>query len=313
MIHLATQKHECMKKTIFGILIGLLILLVGYLFIYPYDYIVRFEADSFPGTVNQSIKLWHKKVGVEGTEVIQEDLRHLEQLVQVGDSVHRYTWDIEPLTDSTSRVTVRIKDRDHSLKNKLLVPFTEAEIEKLGVSYVTDFAEDLKAHIDLFKVHIDGEAELPSTFYAYVSLKTSQHGKAGGMMDNYMLLSDVLIANKVTMNGPPMIIVNEWDQERDSVDFNFCFPIIRSDRLPQHPNVRYKRIFPKRALKATYNGNYITSDRAWYALLNYAEKNGIEVDPTPVEVFYNNPNMGGIPLQWKAEVYLPIKEESTLD
>jgi effector-binding domain-containing protein len=301
-----------MKKTISGILIGLLVLLLGYFFIYPYDYMVRFEADTFPGAINQSIKLWHKKVGVKGTEVTQQGLYHLEQMVQVGDSVHRYRWDIDPLTDSTSRITVRIKDQDHSLKNKLLVPFTEAEVEKLGVSYVKDFAEGLNAHIDLFKVHIDGEAELPSTFYAYVNLKTSQHGKAGGMMDTYMLLSDLLAENQVTMNGPPMIIVNEWDQERDSVDYNFCFPIIRSDRLPRHPKVQYRRIFPKKALKATYNGNYITSDRAWYALLDYAEKNGIEVEPTPVEVFYNNPNMGGDALRWKAEVYLPLKEDSPI-
>lgn len=302
-----------MKRTIFGILIGLLILLLGYMFIYPNDYIVRFEADTFPGTINQSIKLWNNVVGVEDSKVTQEDLYHLEQLVQAGDSVHRYRWEIEPITDTTSRVTVGIKDLDHSLKNKLLVPFTEAEVEKSGVSRVTDFVEDLNAHIDLFKVHIDGEAELPSTYYAYVDLKTSQHGKAGGMMDNYLLLSNILVSNGVTMNGPPMIVVNEWDREQDSVDYEFCFPVIRSDRLPRHPEIQYRRIFPKKALKATYNGNYITSDRAWYALLDYAEKNGIEVEPTPVEVFHNNPNMGGDALRWKADIYLPIKEASPME
>ncbi len=299
-----------MKKILLGILTAVFLLLLGYLFLYPNDYIVRFEADTFPGTINQSIKLWHKKAGVAGTTVNQEDLYHLENQVQAGDSIHRYRWKIEPLTDSTSRVVVGITDEAHSLKNKFLIPFTESAIEASAVARVRDFAEDLKAHIDLFKVRIDGEAELPGTFYAYVPLKTSQHGKAGGMMDNYMLLSELLLSYQVDLNGPPLIVVNHWDREQDSVDFNFCFPIIRSDRLPQHPKVAYKRIFPKKALKATYNGNYITSDRAWYALLDYAEKNGIEVEPTPVEVFYNNPNLGGDALQWKAEVFLPIKESA---
>ena len=302
-----------MKKIVFGIGAGLLLLLLGYLFLYPNDYTVRFEADTFPGTINQSIKLWHNKMGVSGTEVTQEDLYHLEQQVQAGDSVHRYRWKIEPLTDSTSRVVVGISDPANSLKNRLLLPFSESAIEASAVARVRDFAEDLKAHIDLFKVHIEGEAETPGTFYAYVPLKTSQHGKAGGMMDNYMLLSDLLVSHQVDLNGPPMIVVNQWDRERDSVNFNFCFPIIRSDRLPQHPKVKYKRIFPKKALKATYNGNYITSDRAWYALLDYAGKNGIPVEPTPVEVFYNNPNLGGDALQWKAEVFLPIKEDAPME
>ena len=40
-----------MRKTVFGILIVLLIALAGYLFIYPYDYVIRFEANTFPGTI----------------------------------------------------------------------------------------------------------------------------------------------------------------------------------------------------------------------------------------------------------------------
>lgn len=298
-----------MKKIAFGILVVLLIAFVGYFIIYPYDYVIRFEANTFPGTINQSIKLWNKTTGVPGNPLVQEDLYHLEQHVQAGDSVHIYNWEITPLTENTSKVTVRIKDRDHSWKNKLLVPFTEAEVERSGVKHITDFVNDLNDHIDLFKVQIDGEAELPSTFYAYVDLKTDQHGKAGGMMDTYLMLSDVLVRSNVTLNGPPMIIVDQWDRETDSLEYRFCFPIIRSDNLPQHPDIKYNRIFPKRALKATYNGNYITSDRAWYALLDYAEKNELRVEETPVEVFFNNPNMGGDALQWKAEVYLPFKEE----
>ncbi len=299
-----------MKKTVIGILIVLLIAFVGYFIIYPYDYIIRFEANTFPGTINQSVKLWNKTAGVAGSPVVQEDLYHLEQQVQAGDSVHIYNWEITPLTENSSKVTVRIKDRDHSWKNKLLVPFTESEVERSGIKHVSDFVNDLQDHIDLFKVQIEGEAEMPSTFYAYVELKTDQHGKAGGMMDTYMMLSDVLVRNNVTLNGPPMILVDQWDRKTDSLEYRFCFPIIRSDQLPQHPKIKYNRIFPKRALKATYNGNYITSDRAWYALLDYAESQGIEVEETPVEVFFNNPHMGGDALRWKAEVYLPLKEEA---
>ena len=299
-----------MKKVLLGAGILLVLVLIGYLFIYPYDYIVRFEARTFPGTINQTIKIWNDEVGVEGEPVVQEDLYHLEQTVRAGDSVYAYRWDIEPLTDSTSRVTAKIRDRDHSLMNKLAVPFGGSAVEGVSKKSVRDFAERLNTHIGEFRVTIEGEAELPGTFYAYVHVKTDQHHKAGGMMDNYMLLSNILAESGTTLNGPPMIVVNAWDRATDSLDFNFCFPIIRSDRLPQFPGIEYKRIFPKRAIKAVYNGNYITSDRAWYALLDYAERNGLEVEDTPVEVFYNNPNLGGNALTWKAEVYLPLREET---
>lgn len=290
---------------------GLLLLgLIGYLFVYPYDYVVRFEARTFPGTINQTIKIWNKEVGLEGTSVLQEDLYHLQQTIAAGDSVLLVDWAIEPLTDTTSTVTAKFRDRDHSLANKLAVPFGGSAVEALSKNTVRDFADRLKNHLDEFRVRIDGEAELPGTFYAFVNIKTDQHNKAGGMMDYFLFMSDFLASSGTTLNGPPMIVVNEWNRENDSLDFNFCFPIIRSDRLPQHPEIGYKRIFPKPALKATYNGNYITSDRAWYALLDYAESHGIAVEATPVEVFFNNPNLGGNALSWKAEIYLPLVEET---
>ena len=296
-----------MKKFLIALVSLLLIGLIGYFFIYPYDYVVRFEADTFPGAIDQTVKLWHDQVGVSGTEVESNGFFELDQWVQAGDSVHLYHWEIKPITDSTSKVTVKIKDRDHSFFNKLQVPFGKTAIEASSTAKLRGYLQQLNEHIDLFQVRIVGESELPSTFYAYVDLETDQHGKAGGMMNNYQLLSDVLLSGGVNLNGPPMIVVDSWNRETDSLKFKFCFPIIRSDQLPRHPEVQYKRIFPERAIKAVYNGNYITSDRAWYALLRYAEKNGLEVEETPVEVFFNNPNFGGDATRWKAEVYLPLK------
>ena len=97
--------------------------------------------------------------------------------------------------------------------------------------------------------------------------------------------------------------------ENDSIQYNFCFPIIKGDSLPTHELIKYKQYQSEKAIKAIYNGNYVTSDRAWYALLDYAERENIEVHKTPVEFFFNNPNYGGNELQWKAEIYMPIKND----
>ena len=76
--------------------------------------------------------------------------------------------------------------------------------------------------------------------------------------------------------------------------------------LPFIEEIRYLEVPPRKALMAEYNGNYITSDRAWYALLDYAEKNKLGVTGLPLEVFYNNPTLGGDALRWKAEIYIPL-------
>ncbi|WP_299681784.1 GyrI-like domain-containing protein [uncultured Dokdonia sp.] len=296
-----------MKKIVRLLLFVVLIVAAWYLFIKPYDYVVRFPAKTTVGTINQSIKSWY--AAIEGTEIIDDSkFDELKQQFKFGDSTHLYTWKIEALTDSTSRVKVYVKDREHSFANKLAIPFSKTAIEKRSEATVKEFYDVLNSHLKKTKVTINGEDATKETYVAYTPLKGLQVEKAKGMMYNYSLLTQIMLKGNVALNGPPFVEVTHWDTKTDSISYNFCFPIKKSDSLPTHPEIKYKQYHSRKALKATYNGNYITSDRAWYALHTYANSHNIPVDLTPVEVFYNNPNMGGDELKWKAEIFMPIKE-----
>ena len=295
------------KKILWVVIAGLIIALVFYLFLYPADYKATFEAKGLPGTINQSLKAWNNEVN--GEIVSQDGFGALEQTIKFNDSTHLYAWRFDAIDDSTSTVTVYIKDLDNSVMNRLKKPFEDIPITLQSSKTVTDFYEFLKDHLESIRITFDGESELRSTYCAYVPLEGKQSDKAKGMMQNYNLLASVMGNNNVQLNGPPFVEITHWDVENDSISYNFCFPIIRSDKLPDHQIIKYKRIFAKKTLKATYNGNYITSDRAWYTLMKKAKDLDKEIELTPIEYFYNNPNFGGDELNWKAEVYLPIKNE----
>lgn len=298
-----------MKKALIGFSLIIILGLIWYLFIKSYDYTIRFTTDTNAGTINQSLKLWDQTLDTIESIKQNESLYRLTQKVRFGDSIHRYQWKINPLTDSTSRVVVNIKDVQHSLINKVKVPFSDTNFEKRSRKTVFDFMENLKDHIGKFKISIIGEAEMPSKYVAYIPIKATQFQKAGGMMKNDSYISQTLLNTNAEFDGPPMIEITKWNRKNDSLEYNFCYPIIRSDQLPMGTEIQYKRIFGKKALKAIYNGNYITSDRAWYALINYANTNGIEIEPKPIEIFFSNPHSGLGELNWKAEIYLPIKED----
>lgn len=296
-----------MKKVFISVPILLLVLLLWYLFIKPQDYQVSFKAKAIPGTIYETVKAWN--MGFDSVVPLQfESPTHFEQTIVVNDSVHVYEWNITPIHDSLSQVKVNIKDPEHTLKNKVSVPFSDTNLEKGVRKTLIQFNGFLNDHLKDFKVSIVGEAELFSSFCACVALNTTPENKARGMMANYSLLNSFLVDNGVTLNGLPFVEVENWDLKANMLTYNFCYPILRSEKLPNHPDIAYKRIFSKKTLKAIYNGNYITSDRAWYALLDYAQKNNIAVENKPIEVFYNNPNMGGNELNWKTEVYMPLKE-----
>ena len=296
-----------MKKVIALVFIILIVGVTWYLFIKPNDYIVRFNAPTTVGTVNQAIKSW--QLTKQNIKLIPSGkLNLVQQKNTYGDSTHIYTWEIKQLTDSTSKVILGIKDETNSISNRLKIPFGNTFIQERSEAVAKDFYNGLKDHLDSFKVTLEGQSVTAPSYVAYVSIEGTQLQKAGGMMKYYGYLNSIMTQDGIEAKGTPFIEVTQWDQTKDSIHYNFCFPIKNRANLPDFPEVQYKRIFEKKALKATYNGNYITSDRAWYRLLAYAQENNIEVDPLPIEVFYNNPNYGGNEKDWKAEIYMPLKE-----
>ncbi|MEJ1223213.1 AraC family transcriptional regulator [Sediminicola sp. 1XM1-17] len=296
-------------KKFFLVLLSLCIVgIVWYLFFYPYDYLVTIKAKANPGTINQTIKLWNSTLDKaelnEGKELAQ-----LNQTLHFNDTTHLYAWEIDAVNDSVSKIKIFAKDSAHSFINKIRIPFTKTDFEKRTVKTLADFNEKLHEHIKNIRVSVVGEDEISATYYAYVKVKTSQFGKAGGMMRNFPLLDPYLVNNGATLKGRPFIEITKWDMQKDSIEYNFGYPVIKSDSLPEHPELHYGYRKSRKALKAIYNGNYITSDRAWYALLDYAKSKDIEVTGLPMEIFFNNPNMGGDELNWTAEIYMPLSKQ----
>lgn len=296
-----------MKKVI-ALFFGILVLVaLWFFFMKPSDYIVRFEAASSVGTVNQAIKSW--KLTKENSAIEPSNsLSIVKQNFVYGDSTHLYTWTLKPLTDSTTAVVLGVKDEDHSISNRLQVLTGHPFIRKQAEANATDFYTGLKDHLDNFDITIDGESVTPPSFAAYVTIDGTQIQKAGGMMKNYGYLSQLMLRDGVEAKGTPFIEVTNWNKITDSITYNFCFPIKNKENLPQFKDVQYKRFLERKAIKATYHGNYITSDRAWYRLLSYAKENNIEVLEQPFEVFYDNPSSGGNERNWRAEIFMPIKE-----
>ena len=296
-----------MKKisTIIGFLtIGFLL---WYFIIKPYDYLVTFKVKTTAGTINQSIKLWNTSLE-NSSPIQQENLKNLTQQIIVKDSSFNYNWSISSVNDSISKVNVYVTDIDHSFANKISIPFGTTDFEKRTQNTITDFIDKLKEHLNKIRVRVVGIDSTRTTYCAYIPMKGLQIEKARGMMQNYSLLTSVLSAENIEMNGTPFVEITNWNTQNDSIAYNFCFPVIKSDSLPIDPRIQYKQYSGVKALKASYNGNYITSDRAWYALLDYAGNNDIEIVKKPLEVFYSNPNFGGDELKWEAQIYLPIKD-----
>jgi effector-binding domain-containing protein len=294
-----------MRKILWALVAVGLIILMWYLFIRPFEFEVNFTAKTLPGDIIQTIRVWNRSL--DNAEALEVDsVYRLKQNIIWDNRSYVYNWYFKTINDSTTHVNVTITQPARSIRNKLLVPFSEQDVEQDASVIVRQFYDILQMHLKITNVEVLGESETEPAFCVCRSLETNQIEKANGMMKDYELLTSFISHFNLIANGPPIIKVTEWSHNVGSLKYDFCFPIVKTESLPVSSSIFYKEFNKEKVLKAVYHGNYITSDRAWYELIRFANSNGYKINGLPMEHFHNNPNLGLDEKKWKADVYLPI-------
>lgn len=298
------------KKIIIACSAFLSLFLIWYLFIKKTDYSISFKVNAATGTVFQGIQEWSNAQDLKDSEkyVILEkrNFDFIKQEMTKKKVQMHYTWDITSVNDSVTKVNVGIKDLNHSWYNKVTAPFFNTEFKEEQIKKISDFKKGLSEHLKNFKVRIDGEGESEETFVAYINLKSVLQEKARYMIANDALITGFLFENQIKIIGRPYLEIVKWDLDKETIDFNYCFPVEKPTNNIVNDVVKFKTLPVVKGLKATYYGNFRTSDRAWFALMDYAKKNNLKLENKVLEHFLSNPFNGGEELQWETKIIIPF-------
>ncbi|MBP6182957.1 hypothetical protein [Flavobacterium sp.] len=298
------------KKIIIVLSVLFSLSLVWYLFIKESDYCISFKVNTATGTVFQGIQEWsaiqHQKHNENYTILEKRNFDFIKHEMKKGNTQFEYTWDIKSINDSVTKVSVGIKELNHGLYNKLTAPFFDTSFKKEQIKKITDFKKGLSEHIKNFKVKIEGEGTSEETFVAYISLKSVLQEKAQNMIMSDAGITGFLFDNKIKIIGRPYVEIINWNLESETIDFNYCFPIDKDTKVIANETVKFKTLPALKGLKATYYGNFRTSDRAWFTLLDYAKKNNIKLQKKVLEHFLANPFNGGNELEWETQIIIPF-------
>jgi effector-binding domain-containing protein len=298
------------KKIIIGLSALFCLFLVWYLFIKETDYCISFKVKAATGTVFQGIQEWSAIQLISEKESFtileKRNFDFIKQKMKKGDTQMEYIWDITYINDSVTKVNVGIKDSNHSWYNKLTAPFFNTKFKQEQIRKITDFKKGLSDHLKNFKVRIDGEGSSEETFVAYISLKSVLQEKAQNMIANDADITGFLFENKIEIIGKPYLEITNWNLDSETIDFNYCFPIDKNTKIVADNSVKFKTLPAVKGLKATYYGNFRTSDRAWFALMDYAKKHNLKLENKVLEHFLSNPFNGGEELQWETKIIIPF-------
>jgi len=301
------------NKIIIGFIIFFSLFLVWYLAIKESDYCIRFTVNTASGTIFQGVQEWSalqldsKKEKYSTLE--KSNYSFIKQDLKKGGIHMEYSWDIKSINDSVSSVSVGVKDLNHSIYNRLTAPFYKTAFRIEQVKKITEFKKGLENHLKNFKIKIIGEGRSEATYVAYITLKSVMQEKAQQMIRNDDIITGFLHSNAIKITGSPYVEIVNWDQDKEILDFNYCFPIDKNVKVIEDANVKFKTIAAVKGLRASYFGNFRTSDRAWFALLDYANRKGIELENKPLEHFLANPFNGGDELSWETEIIIPFAKK----
>jgi len=298
------------KKNWLFILIGIPVLfLLWYFAIKDRDYAIHFETKAIPGEIAYRLDVPRfDNLEVKNT-AIEADFSKVVQDVKLGDESYDLNWIISKKNDSIYKVKVNVKNQNHSFKDRFLLLTGQNDFQKEMKEEIQFFKEALNANLKLYSVKIKGKTSSPENICACIDAESSVEQKAFEMMKTIDILSGYILNNELETRGRPRILIDSWDQTTKQISFNFCFPIAKMETYPSHPIIKIKNIPAEKTLEASFYGNYMLSHYAWLHLIDYAEKNNIAVKNEHIlEVFQNNPQMGGDESQWQADIYLPIAE-----
>lgn len=297
------------QKFIYLGLFSIAIVVLSYLFVFPYHYKVSFNTKQPPGVVFDHLRAWPDYSHRDSIQVVNDEFLLYDRLIQqIEGSEGRLSvdWSIRRVTDSSTRIEGRFLAQDMALSQKLRLPFGLSFVPQRSIALTQSLAEGLIEKSKNFKVHSISDTVLKPIFCAYIPVKTKEATKAQGMLRQISTVMDYIKGNDLELKGDPFITVTHWDPITQDLNFDFCFPIDSVSPRPEDPEVRFKTLKSDRYLKAIFNGNYRISQQGWYTLLDHAKRNKITLGSEIIEIYRNDPHEGGDSMEWVAELMVPI-------
>ena len=299
------------KRGLAILLLALVGLLCWHFLIKSYQHKVRFKTKDTPGLVYSNLLSWKFVKGLPDsskvTVVSNDPFKRVEHLVTVKDSSFRYVWEFNRTADSLTDVTAYISDNNNGFLQNVIVPFKNNDFVNRNISTVQALGEEWVAYRDKFRIGEVKEDSLGPKFSAYITLEAEVTKKASSMMRNIADVMGFINENLLELDGNPYLEVSNWDPVKQTIMYDFCFPIKRQDSMPASNVVKFKESKAVNGLATRFNGNYSIADKAWYSIIEYADQNNIELKMLPTEVYLNDPHSGGNALQWEAIIFMPLK------
>ena len=302
-----------MKKIFISITFIILLALIGVMFLLtrPSDYQAHFTVNATPDIAYYNIlnwDIWNRNESSSKIDIMtKKPVSNISQKVTQKDTTFIFNWEFKKLNDSITTVRAYVSDPKRKLYNRLTVPFINTHFKQGVRNNLLDIKTRMELMLKKFHYKFTGYNHFEKKSCVYINLKSTLRGKARAMMSNVSELNQFVRQNNLELDGKPFLVIHDWNESKDSISFDFCFPITRIDAVPEHPKIKFMTVESMDAIKTDFYGNYSITDITWYNLAEEVKKQGYRSNNKLIEVYFNDPHSGGNEMEWKAEIYMGIE------
>jgi len=302
------------KKIFVSVAFIILLTLIGgitFLLSRPGDYQAHFTVKTTTDVAYFNIlnwDIWNRKSLTDKIDILSKTpVSSISQKVTLKDTTLIFKWEFKKLNDSITMVRAYVSDPDRKLYNRLTVPFINTIFKNGARGNLLDIKTRMELMLKTFHYEFSGHHPFEKKSCVYINLKSTPRGKAIAMLSNVTELNQFVRQNNLELDGPPFLIVHDLNEFKDSISFDFCFPIKRTASVPEHPKIKFITVERMDAIKTDFYGNYSITDITWHNLVEEAKRLGYSSNHKLIEVYLNDPHKGGNEIEWKAEIYLGIE------
>jgi len=302
------------KKIFVSIALIILLALAGgitFLLTRPGDYQAHFTVKTTPDVAYFNVLIWdfwNRNHASAKIDILSKTpVTNVSKKVALKDTTLIFNWEFKKVNDSITIVRVNVSDPERKLYNRLTTPFINTPFKNSVRSNLLDIKTRMEAMLKTFNYEFTGYHQFEKKSCVYISFKSTPRGKAKAMMSNVFELNQFVKQNNLELDGNPFVVVHDWREFKDTISFDFCFPIKHSQTIPEHPVIKFMTVDSMDAMETDFYGNYSITDITWHNLTEEAKKLGYRSNYKLIEVYLNDPHLGGNELEWKAEIYLGIE------
>lgn len=276
----------------------------------PSDYQAHFTINTSAEVAYYNVlnwDIWNRNESESKIDILdKQPVSNISQKVTLKDTTFIFKWEFKKLNDSLTLVRAFVSDPQRLVYNRLTDPFFNTMFRKSVRNNLLDIKTRMELMLNKFKYKYTGYHRFEKKSCVYVNLKCDLRGKARAMMSSVIKLNQFVRQNNLGLDGNPFLVIHDWSAVNDSIRFDFCFPVKRTDKITADPEINFMTVDSMDALKTDFYGNYGITDISWFGLSEEVKKQGYRSNNKIIEVYFNDPHSGGNELEWKAEIYMGI-------